>query len=157
MSAEGSALVAEHLLKQGVVIDANNIATIDGEQYLMVISTKQHYKLKQSEVECQGFNVERVARLEQTAADNNLKGVYCIFVDIKLGQCYGAMLSYLRGKRNWCGVEWPFVGAATGGGLIEYYPIHKMPTLFHLTDEFRERMRKLAFENKHDKNQTSLL
>jgi len=151
----GREQVLKHLKSKGIQPDKEDIITDRDTRarFYLVISTKRYKSIDTSK--CTGMNDKRIATIEEKVKKLNADGAYLVFVDAKLGICYGGYLSKLQQPKEFDGIRWPLtqVGPA---GRITYWSVFHMQTLFTLDAAVVSKLDELGSDNKYDKTQGKL-
>lgn len=151
----GREVVLAHLKTQGIEPDAASvIKAANGKKYYLVISTKRHGEIEGSK--CTGLNSGRIVTIQQKVKKLKVDGAYLVFVDAKLGLCYGGYLETLLQKKEFDGIEWPFQSTSQHG-VISFFSVFHMKTLFTLSPATVQKLNELGSDNKRNKDQLKLL
>ncbi len=124
----------------------------DGSSYQCKIFTKIHDEREGMKVT--GRDRDDVLRFEAIQRETK-KPVMLLFVDAACGVCYGDLLDNLSKEREFCGTKFP-IAASTHAGVIAYWSVDLMPTLFALTQDEKNHLAGLISDNRTNKNQGKL-
>lgn len=150
----GRSVVMDYLKAHNQPLDENDVAEVNGVRCLVVISTKRHKVLFEG-CKATGINAGRLVKIEKKAEQLKCSKVYLMFVDAKLEICYAGYLHELLVPAQFDNVTWP-TQVPSPGGLITYFSIYHLKTLFRLAPSTVKKLKELISDNKHDKNQGKL-
>jgi hypothetical protein len=126
---------------------------VGDEQVLLVIATKRHVIVDGEFIT--GINEDRLNKFDKLQKELGLPDIFLCFVDSKNGLVYGELLSKLREIKEFFGTQYPHYKICPNGRIV-MWPIHKMPTIFKMSESELAELRALQVDNKQDKTQFRL-
>lgn len=155
ISTLGREQVLKHLTKLGQQPNKDDVITTreTGKKFYLAISTKRYKSIDNSK--CTGMNNTRIVTIQEKVKKLKLDGAYLVFVDAKLGICYGGYLETLLEPKEFDNIRWP-LQQTSPGGLITYFSVFHMKTLFSLEPAVINKLDELGSDNKVDKHQGKL-